>query len=267
MQYKLRFQQLLSHTQQFLERYDRKWLIAVACLLGSLLIFIVWPSTNEYKWTFISQFGIKLPLKYEIHGIDVSHHNAHIDWDKLKQASADDVKVDFVFIKATEGATHIDKKFDYNWREADRVGIKKGAYHFYNPRRLSAEQAQNFIRKVKLKSGDLPPVLDLEVSAGRSDDIIIKGVKNWLEIVGEHYGVKPIIYVNEHYYKRYIKGNFDDYPLWIAGYSRTHMDDIAESDKILFWQHSEKGWIDGIKGFVDFNVFIHSSSKWKDLGV
>lgn len=239
-------------------------------IIGGIAILIAalfwWKdSTDENQWEFVSKFGIKLPLKYGIHGIDVSHHNAKIDWDKLKNSRTEKVGVDFVYIKATEGATHLDRQFQRNWSEAKRIGMKRGAYHFYNPRVMSDRQVENFIGQVRMEPGDLPPVLDLEVDGRKPDDIIIKGVRNWLVLIEKHYGVRPIIYVNEHYYKKYIAGNFDDYPLWLAGYSRTDVKDLASNAHVLFWQHSEKGWADGIKGFVDYNVFLHEPGDWEDL--
>ncbi len=239
------------------------WLIiaAVCAMVGAFIWYK--DSQNENEWMFLGKFGIKLPLRYAIHGIDVSHHNALINWDKLKAANSEGVKIDFVFMKATEGATHSDKQFKRNWKEAKRVGMPRGAYHFYNPRVMSDRQAANFIAQVDLEYSDLPPVLDLEVSARKPDDIIIKGVGNWLRLIENHYGVKPIIYVNEHYYKKYIAGNFDEYPLWLAGYSRTHINDLASNAHVLFWQHNEKGWVDGIKGFVDYNVFLNDRDEWE----
>lgn len=240
-------------------------------ILGGVVVLValgVWwlSSRNGNEWTYIRRYGIRLPLRYAIHGIDVSHHNARIDWDKLKKAKAENVRIDFVYLKATEGATHLDRQFERNWREAQRVGIRRGAYHFYNPRVYSDQQAANFIKQVKMQQGDLPPVLDLEVEAGKPPEIIIKGVKNWLTLIENHYGVRPVIYVNEHFYRKYIAGNFDEYPLWLAGYSRMHLDDLAESSNVLLWQHSEKGHADGIRGFVDFNVFLHDVETWQQVG-
>ncbi|WP_025763666.1 glycoside hydrolase family 25 protein [Dyadobacter tibetensis] len=255
-----------SNSNDYLRPLPAKgWVIlgAVCLIIGGLYWYLDARTGN--RWVFIPQIGIKLPLRYAIHGIDVSHHNARIDWVKLKNGRTGEVGIDFAYIKATEGATHIDKQFERNWKEARRVGIKRGAYHFYNPRVLSDLQFENFRRKVQMQSGDLPPVLDLEVSAGKPDDIIIRGVRNWLTRVEQHYGVRPIIYVNVHFYKKYIAGNFDDYPLWLAGYSRTHVEDLASDAHVLFWQHSEKGWAPGIRGFVDYNVFLHSISEWEDL--
>lgn len=242
------------------------WLIVAAVI--AVIAGIIWYSdtSNENDWEFISKFGIKLPLKYAVHGIDISHHNAKINWDKLKNSRSEKVGIDFVYIKATEGATHLDRQFKRNWAEAKRVGLRRGAYHFYNPRVMSDRQVANFIAQVDMEDGDLPPVLDLETSAGKPDDIIIKGVKNWLEQIELHYGMKPIVYVNEHYYNKYIEGNFDEYPLWLAGYSRSHINDLASDAHVLFWQHSEKGWADGIRGFVDYNVFLQEPGDWESLG-
>jgi lysozyme len=70
----------------------------------------------------------------------------------------------------------------------------------------------------------------------------------------EHrYGVKPIIYTYADYYKNYLKDKFNDYPLWVAHYHG------GEAPRTMrdwhFWQHSDKGTVDGIKHRVDFNVF------------
>jgi lysozyme len=242
------------------------WLIIGGVI--ALIAALVWwnDRSDENQWEFISKFGIKLPLRYAIHGIDVSHHNAKINWDKLKNARSEKVGIDFVYIKATEGATHLDRQFQRNWAEAKRVGMKRGAYHFYNPRVMSDRQVANFIGQVRLEDGDLPPVLDLETDARKPNEIIVKGVRNWLVMIEKHYGVKPIIYVNEHFYKKYIAGNFDEYPLWLAGYSRNHINDLAADAQVMFWQHSEKGWADGIRGFVDYNVFLHEEGDWESLG-
>jgi lysozyme len=256
-----------SSNTQYLKPLPLKgWLVigAIAALLAALVWY--YDRADENQWEFVSKFGIKLPLKYAIHGIDVSHHNARINWDKLKNARSGQVGVDFVYIKATEGATHLDKQFQRNWAEAKRVGMKRGAYHFYNPRVMSDRQVANFIGQVRLEPGDLPPVLDLETDARKPNEIIVKGVRNWLTLIEAHYGVKPIIYVNEHFYNKYIAGNFDDYPLWLAGYSRTDLKDLATDAHVLFWQHSEKGWADGIRGFVDYNVFLHEPGDWDALG-
>jgi lysozyme len=53
------------------------------------------------------------------------------------------------------------------------------------------------------------------------------------------YGEKPIIYTYYHYYKDYLKGEFDDYPLWLANYN--DVPTPSPDDEWQFWQFSENG--------------------------
>ena len=79
----------------------------------------------------------------------------------------------------------------------------------------------------------------------------------------EKYGRKPIIYTYYHYYKDYLRGEFDDYPLWLANYN-----DVLEpsvQDPWKMWQFTEKGIVDGINTKVDLNVYNGSFSSFKKL--
>ncbi len=186
---------------------------------------------------------------FAVHGIDVSHYQAHINWDIIA-----DQKIDFAFVKATEGAEHIDSLFTNNWTEIKRVGMKRGAYHFFRPTISAKKQAQNFINNVDLEAGDLPPVLDVEVDDGISEKQLREGVALWLKLVEEHYKVRPIVYTNLKFFDRYINNHFDNYPFWIARYN-TLKPYLGKGKYWQFWQYGNRGQLDGINGFVDFNVF------------
>ena len=62
---------------------------------------------------------------YKISGIDVSAHNGNIDFAKARAAGTE-----FVFVKATEGATFRDSAMNSNLRKAHEAGLKTGVYHF-----------------------------------------------------------------------------------------------------------------------------------------
>ena len=121
----------------------------------------------------------------------------------------------------------------------------------------------NFINSVKLKKGDFAPVLDIEQNSLKSDSQIVSEIEIWLDVVQKHYGVKPIIYTNPNFYKKFIKGNFDDYPLWIADYSKETLKGYGAS--LWFWQHNQKGWCEGVRGTVDYNVFLGSEEDLQEL--
>jgi lysozyme len=187
--------------------------------------------------------------EFEVHGIDVSHYQKEIDWNTVAQQD-----VEFAFVKATEGQTYRDSIFCYNWGEMKRVGIKRGAYHFYTPSVDPMLQAENFLEAVEIEKGDLPPVLDFEQTGKKNRIELIADLQVWLNEVEQNYQIKPIIYTNQKLYNLYIKNNFDNYIVWIARYN-TKAPDMPFTQSWTFWQYGNKGRIDGIEGDVDFNVF------------
>jgi lysozyme len=208
-------------------------------------------------------FGIEIPTEFSIHGIDVSKYQERINWEAVKEMEVDDVQIRFAFIKATEGLGNMDAFFKRNWEKAGDAGLPRGAYHFFIAPKSGAEQAENFIRRVELKKGDLPPVLDVEQTYGVSSAKLQAEVRAFLDRLETHYGVKPIIYTNVDFYNRYLKGEFDDYPLWVAHYLRKDRPRISRN--WAFWQFSETGYVNGIRGQVDFNVFNGDSTDFHDL--
>lgn len=222
---------------------------------------------NINQWRHISTIGIRLPMKYQIHGIDLSKHNGSINWRQLRAMRFENLRLQFVFIKATEGTSLVDKGFKTNWQQADAVGLYRGAYHFYIPWKSAVPQFENFKRCVKLKKGDLPPVLDFEIGTNVfTREQVILNLRTWLKLAENHYGVRPIIYTNADFYRRYIKDNLDDYPLWIADYSGWVLNRYDDAT-IYFWQHSKSGYTEGIRGQVDYNVFLGDVEAFKMLCV
>ena len=226
-------------------------LIVVLYVYFFYLIFV---GPFGFRWRAL--YGdISYPVGYETHGIDISHHQGRIDWDRLRdEALINEKPVRFVMIKATEGATRVDDKFYTNFHNAREYGFTRGAYHFYGKRSTAKQQAEFFIRKVHLDVGDLPPVLDVEDKpASQTPEEFKRSVLEWLHIVERHYGVKPIIYTYYKFKMQYLDDPvFDQYPYWIAHY---YVDKVEYEGPWLFWQHTDAGRLPGIKGYVDFNVF------------
>jgi len=235
-------------------------LLAVA-VIGSLAWW--WYKTTLPDFTRYDAFGIEIPTEFSIHGIDVSKYQERINWEAVKGMEVDGIQIGFTFIKATEGLGNMDAYFKRNWEKAGEAGLPRGAYHFFIAPKSGADQAENFIRRVELKKGDLPPVLDVEQTYGVSGDRLRTEVRAFLDRLETHYGVKPIIYTNVDFYNRYLKDDFDDYPLWVAHYLRKARPRISRT--WAFWQFSETGYVNGIRGQVDFNVFNGDSTDFQDL--
>lgn len=226
-------------------------------------ILYLWWQVRQVEMVHYREFGIPIPADYTIHGIDVSHYQQLIAWEAVQEMQVNYIKLGFAFIKATEGVRNVDPFFRRNWRKSRAAGVIRGAYHFFIVSRDAKVQARNFINAVDLESGDLPPVLDVEKTFGLPSAQIRKKVKEWLDVVEQYYGVKPIIYTNADFYKVHLQGYFEDYPLWVAHYLQPHQPRISRSWS--FWQHSEQGRVNGIRAKVDFNVFNGDSLAFRSL--
>jgi lysozyme len=242
-------------------------LLVIILILNALGWFNSMQFGNQRPAPPVNSFGISMPGGYSVHGIDVSKHQGAIDWKRVSRMKKNDISISFAFIKATEGISRQDQKFEENWKHSEQAGLLRGAYHFYYPSRDANKQADNFITNVKLSPGDLPPVVDIEHSNGKSKTKICEDLKVFLDRVEKRYKVKPIIYTNINFFSTYLEGSFDSYPLWIAGY----FDHDRFYNEFLstwtFWQHSEEGKVDGIRGSVDFNVYKGNLEKLKSMCV
>ena len=218
---------------------------------------------NKPTFILYKEFGIYIPVNYQIHGIDVSRHQLNISWDDVKQMRVNNVAVGFAFIKATEGTDLIDDQFNTNMRNALAAEIPRGAYHFFSGSKSGKLQAANFVENVYLKKGDLPPVLDVEQANGASVTDLQQRVADWLKLVEKRYKVKPIIYSNISFYNKFLAGKFDEYPLWVAHYLERNKPRIQRN--WTFWQHNETGHVNGIKANVDFNVFNGDSTAFNNI--
>jgi lysozyme len=232
------------------------WWVGVGAIVAVYIYFFYYIFIGPFGFRWRALYGdISYPEGYEIHGIDVSHHQGRIDWQKLKdQGLIDKFPVRFVMIKATEGATRIDEYFKNNFYQAREHGFTRGAYHFYSTRSTARQQALFFIKNVKLENGDLPPILDVEHKPKQQSDEEFKAsVLEWLNMVERHYGVKPIIYTYYKFKTQYLSDPvFDEYPYWIAHY---YVSEVEYTGQWKFWQHTDAGRLPGIKGNVDFDIY------------
>jgi lysozyme len=255
-----------------------EWKFVIAALLLILLSplyygYIIKGFTSSWRWVrdigedpnyrTYSSFDIRIPKGHAIHGIDVSYYQGKIDWEQVKAMEEDDVRIRFAFIKATEGMFSIDPYFQRNWREAPKVGIICGAYHYFKPKKSGEWQAKFFLQTVKFERGDLPPVVDIEELNGVAASKMRIELQVFLTHIEKKTKVKPIIYTGLSFYNDYLKGHFDEYPLWVAHYYQPKLK-IDKADW-QFWQHSDKAKISGINHVVDFNAFNGDSLAFDQM--
>ena len=239
---------------------------AVAVIVAYVwLFYYLFVGPTGFRWRAIYREG-NYPQGYDVHGIDISHYQGRIDWEKLQTAIIDKSPITFVMVKATEGATRVDKNFKKNFFQAREHGFIRGAYHFWSNRSSARSQAYHFLQNVHLLDGDLPPVLDVENKPkDQSIEDFQRDILTWLHIVEDKYHVKPIIYTYYKFKEAYLNAAvFDDYPYWIAHY---YVDKVEYQGKWNFWQHTDVGKLPGIEGYVDLNVFNGSAYDLKVLTI
>ncbi len=198
-------------------------------------------------------------LSYKVFGVDVSKHSGNINWQILKENN-----VAFAYLKATEGEDYIDPLYKQNRTQAIENSIILGSYHFFRFNKSGKKQALLFLKNASINVGDLLPVLDIEIWGNtistQSPEIVIKEIRVFLTTIEQNLGVKPMIYTNKETFLKYVKGNFDAYPIWFCDLIN---EPNEEAPYWSFWQFSHKGKIEGSKYHIDFNVFRYSLFELK----
>lgn len=232
--------------------------LAVLAALGALAGFIasgmIWP-------------GRIFAAGHETRGVDVSSYQGDIDWDVL--AGQD---LDFAYIKATEGSSTVDSRFEANWTAARETDLLVGAYHFMSFETPGGRQAQHVIDTVPA-DGTLPVAVDVEFYGDyfahpptRAEvDAILAPL---LERLEDHYGVPPVIYATPEAYGRYISGSYADNPIWIRSVVLPPM--LDDGRDWALWQYSHRDRLSGYDGeeeYIDMNVFRGSIDDLGELVV
>ena len=218
--------------------------ISVICIFPIILSFLY---VNGYL-----RFNYPKMSHYPIHGLDVSHHQGKIEWNKIREES-----FHFAYIKATEGGNYKDPEFIKNWNEASNAGLLRGAYHFFTFGKPGIEQARNFIGTVPVDPDSLPPVIDFEFvgnsKKGPVKALILKELFVFIREIEAAYGKTPVIYITYDSYNKYLKGEIGKYKVWIRDIFFTP--NMPDGISWTFWQYANNGRVKGINGPVDLNVF------------
>jgi lysozyme len=227
-------------------------------LLALIVITLSCLVLAGYKMGFI-QFNYPSKNAYPVRGIDISHHQGTIDWEVLSKED-----ISFVYMKATEGGDFKDREFLDNWANAKSNNLYTGAYHFFTFCRPGSEQAKNFIDTVPHDDNSLPPAIDFEFSGNckmrPGKEEVLQEIRIMVKLIEETFNKKPIFYVTYDAYDQYLKGEINDYSIWVRDVFFHPR--LTDRRSWLIWQYSASGRINGIQGPVDLNVFCGSKSEF-----
>ena len=234
-------------------------IIALSCITIFQTEFM---SRLKYKISSKTEQNIKSKdLVGEIYGIDVSHHQGKIEWEKVKKWK--NKKLDFVYIKATEGATYIDKTYKTNIKEAKENDFLVGSYHYFRTTSSIENQFQNFIKTIDKSEQDLIPLIDVEEKTNWTNKEFHKNFKAFLNMVENYFGQKPMIYTVNSFYNLNLSGKYKEYHFLIGRYGE-NAPNMRDKTSWTIWQFSETGKVEGIPMDVDIDV-INDKYNLQDL--
>lgn len=244
-------------------KHSKRGKRVIICVISAVLLPVcVTVILLALKKININQY---LVAGYPLRGVDVSHYQGEIDWQQIREQG-----VDFAFIKATEGSSYVDERYEENRKNAREAGLYIGAYHFFSFDSPAASQAEHFIATAGEMSGALPPVVDIEYYGDKRENPpekaqVVSGLQELLDALETEYGVKPVIYTTYTVYNEYIRNGFQEYPLWIRNVYYPPADIGREW---TFWQYSDTGELKGTAGeekFLDLNVFRKGREELEKL--
>ena len=195
-------------------------------------------------------------------GVDVSHHQGSIDWEKVKAEG-----YDFAILRigyrgyGESGSLNPDKTFKENIERAHEAGMDVGVYFFSQAINTdeAREEAQFVIDRLKGYSLELPVVYDPESildDKARTDDVSgVQLTENTLAFCSmiEDAGYKHMVYSNLLWEAfRFDMTKLCDFPFWYADYELKPQTPY----KYVMWQYTNEGRVDGISGVTDINIEI-----------
>lgn len=239
------------------KQYIKTVTAAFSVVLALVVIFslLVWNGIIIPNDSFADEYPVK--------GVDVSSYQGDIDWETLSAQN-----ISFAFIKATEGSSFVDKYFACNYENAQKTSLAVGAYHFFSYDSLGQTQAENFINTVEPFDGMLPPVIDLEFYGDKEKNPPERAevevqLKNLLDALEKHYGLKPIIYATEKSYELYLSNDYEEYDIWIRNVITDP--ELPDGRAWTFWQYTDRATLDGYNGeekYIDLNVFFGTEEEF-----
>lgn len=192
-------------------------------------------------------------------GIDVSKWQGEIDFEKVKEAGAEFVIMRFGVMKDKDSELVKDNTFDTNYANAKKAGLKVGIYVYSeaNNEKTAISNAKFIIDELKGDKLDFPVVFDWEswtyFNSMEMNLHMLNKMYDAFSKTMEDAGYETMLYGSE-YYLNNVWMDLKDYTIWIAKYS-TKEPSVENGNKILLWQNSNTGKIDGIDGEVDLDIY------------
>ena len=201
---------------------------------------------------YVNSYGDPIPGA-QLKGVDVSEWQERIDWAKAKADG-----IEYAIIRVGwhgNNDSYVDKWFEYNVSECERLGIPYGVYLYsYITTTAGATNAANFVlNNLKGHTLSYPVYLDLEDNSTINTDhgAIAQTFLNKITSAGYRGGV----YANLNWWNNYLTSsvfNNTAWSKWVAQYNY----ECNYTGTYDMWQCTSSGKVDGISGNADLNFWM-----------
>lgn len=204
------------------------------------------------KWYYFNSKGYWIDDNtYEegtLKGIDVSAWQAEVDWEAVKNDG-----IEFAMIRLGYNTNNLDKYYQRNMKEAEKVQIPVGVYYYSKAtnEEEAVRDAEFVIENLKGYKVSYPVAIDLEDKAQEnlSKEEVGKIAKAFVDEVASA-GYTPMVYANEYWHENHIDWSLlEGVEKWIASYAVIPNRNIERG----IWQCCDTGLVDGVDGNTDIN--------------
>ncbi|WP_081779895.1 GH25 family lysozyme [Butyrivibrio proteoclasticus] len=203
------------------------------------------------------------------YGIDVSRFQGTINWEQVAGTGIDFAMIRVGYRDAKTGEIKADSNAKYNMQEAEKYGIKIGAYFFSTA--ISSDEAVEEANWVTSYIAQYPITYPVGYNCEGFDNASSRQVNMSqddrsavaMAFLGQIYsaGYTPIFYASQGELAGDAKWNTSTieqkYKIWIAWYNQD-TSSIAKgpaySGQCAMWQYTNQGTVAGISGKVDVDV-------------
>jgi lysozyme len=230
--------------------FDMSLRVAKYLVLGAVGLLGCIGSSAEKTGSTASDISICASTMVE--GVDVSYYDGNVDWASVKASGRQ-----FAIARVSDGTGFMDPQFASNWSGIKAAGMVRGVYQFYRPEDDAIAQANIVISGVgSIGPGDLPPVLDVEVTDGESNATIVGGITTWVSQIRSKLGVEPMIYASPGFWDG-LSGTsgLSDTHYWVANWGVSCPELASPWSSFSVWQYSDTGSVSGISDQVDLDRF------------
>ena len=212
--------------------------------------------TNAWKKVngqFVNSLGKPIPGAKK-KGMDISEYQGTINWDTVKNRS----DIDFVIIRCSYGSGYKDRKWEYNVKECERLGIPYGVYIYSTATTVSAveKEAENVKKMLEGHQPTYPVYFDMEENSvlNLGSSTIGKLANTFCSKISGA-GYKVGIYASLYWWNSILTDRVfknESWSKWVAQYSAS----CQYQSKYDMWQCTSSGKVNGVSTNVDINFWM-----------